>query len=390
MILRPPALTLTEFWTALGWKVLLGVLYGYLFLHYYGGDDTWKIHRQSVKETRLLLDDPLQFFSREYTPAMALREAGDWKEALILYNNDLEYALVVKTISFFNLVSQGNYYINAVLFNVVAFWGHYWLFIALAGLFPMARKLLLAVIFFYLPVVFWLSGIRADGFLFIFFSYFLLQLFRRRNLAGALAAFVCITILRPQLAALLAVAVAGFLASRVFHRIGAWKVFTVTYLFGGLVFFVSGGLRMLAVKQEQFARLSGSRLPLQSLNGGIADFLQALPQAINHSFLRPYLWETSNVLQVVYAMESLFILFVLVILIPSGWRQVLRHPALLVMLGFALSLYVFTGLVVPFPGAIVRYKIIGELLLLCVAAVAGAEQINKKHNLIFFPQVFRR
>ncbi len=50
-----------------------------------------------------------------------------------------------------------------VFFSFFTFWGHYWLFTLLTGLFPQKRRVLLLLIFFFPPVVFWLSGIRADG-----------------------------------------------------------------------------------------------------------------------------------------------------------------------------------------------------------------------------------
>jgi len=44
-------------------KVTLGCFYGYIFLHYYHGDDTWKYYFQSLDETALLKSDPLRFFT---------------------------------------------------------------------------------------------------------------------------------------------------------------------------------------------------------------------------------------------------------------------------------------------------------------------------------------
>src|SRR5688572_5382571 len=44
-------------------KVLLGCLYGYLFLKYYGGDDTWLLHTGSIQEYHKLMNQPLQWFA---------------------------------------------------------------------------------------------------------------------------------------------------------------------------------------------------------------------------------------------------------------------------------------------------------------------------------------
>src|SRR5690606_31139802 len=115
--------TTAELSIGLGVKILMGIAYGYLFLHFYGGDDTWKLHSQSLEETRLLLNDPGQFFMNEFTPLAAIRNGNSLQEIIVLYLNDLEYAMLVKLLAICNLFSQGNYYINSALFNLVVFWG---------------------------------------------------------------------------------------------------------------------------------------------------------------------------------------------------------------------------------------------------------------------------
>src|SRR5688572_14061896 len=107
-------------------KILLGALYGYIYLHYYNGDDTWRHHAYSIRETELLLSDPLQFFINEYTPAHALADGTGWKQVVQLYLADLQYALFIKSFAILNLITQGNYYANMAVFNVVVFFGHLW------------------------------------------------------------------------------------------------------------------------------------------------------------------------------------------------------------------------------------------------------------------------
>ena len=158
-----------------GMKVLMGCLYGYIFQKYYGGDDTWAMHTASLAETKLLLSDPAQFFW-EYGPSTALRNANYSIGFVPLYLSDLEYCLQAKTLGIFNLISRGNYYLNVIFFNFILFWGHYWLFALLIKKFPSKRFLLFIVIFLIPPIIFWLSGIRADGLLFFFTVLFIYKL----------------------------------------------------------------------------------------------------------------------------------------------------------------------------------------------------------------------
>jgi len=42
-------------------KVSMGILYGYIFFHYYGGDDTWEYFTKSKTATDILLTHPGNF-----------------------------------------------------------------------------------------------------------------------------------------------------------------------------------------------------------------------------------------------------------------------------------------------------------------------------------------
>lgn len=377
MNLKPRELTTTEFCIGLGVKILMGLVYGYLFLHFYNGDDTWKIHRQSLKETELLLSQPGQFFLNEYTPFAAIENGKTLRETIILYLNDLEYALVVKTISVFNLLSRGNYYVNTVLFNLVVFWGHYWLFVLLKDLFPVSRKKLFAVTFLFLPAVFWLSGLRADGFLFFFFSFFLLNIFRK-NVLLTIIGFAGAFIMRPQFATLLFVAVIPYLLSLKL-KYKPLAIFITCYSLAIVLFFVTGLTNTVVQKQQDFMKLKGTRFDMKKLEPDPASFIGAFPKAINHTFLRPYPWEAGNMLQLFYSLDIIFfwLLIILAILKPhTEWKRRLFDPVILMILFFSVSVYISNGYIVPFPGAIVRYKIIAELLIICVAILLMKENNN--------------
>jgi hypothetical protein len=62
------------------------------------------------------------------------------------------------------------------------------------------------------------------------------------------------------------------------------------------------------------------------------------------------------------------------------WREALKKPLNLFSLTFGIIFYIFIGYVIPFPGAIVRYKAIPELLLLCVLAICTNWRFLPKIN----------
>jgi len=373
-------------------KLLLGSLYGYIYLQYYGGDDTWKHLQASLKETNLLLQDPRFFFLNEFTPQHALQEGKNWWQVLQLYVNDLQYALLVKTMSFVNLLTGGNYYLNLVPFNALVFAGHYLLFKRLSLLYPLKKKLLLAAIFFFLPALFWLSGYRIDGLLFFFFSWYVYQLLSPQNrrvagIAGMAVAFAGVIICRAEVAVLLIPATVVYLLAKTSGK--GPRSLVLVYAAAIVLFFASdwllpgqGAASRFAETQKKFMALEGTRYPLNSLHAHWTSYIKVLPQAIMHTFFRPFIWEARGPLQWMAAIEVLIFWMVVIYLLAGagpGRRQNWNDPTIIFFLSLAISLYLAIGFIVPFPGAIVRYKAIPELLLVICAVLAGRNKVSSNY-----------
>jgi hypothetical protein len=380
-----PGLTRQEALAAFGFKALMACAYGYLFMHYYGGDDTWKYNQLSLQEYNLLINNPGQFLW-ELSPASAWRNAdGHFWQALSLYLVDLEYCMIAKTLGIFNIISRGNYYANAIFFSFLTFWGHYWLFQLLAGIFPQKRKILIAAIFFFPPVVFWLSGIRADGLILLYLSLLLLHarkwIEQRKNISllYILLGLAGILILRNAIALLLMPALISWFVIVRFNR-KPIPVLAIVYGIASILFFGSTYLpgmpnlpAIIVERQQEFLVLKGNtRFQLDTLQPTISSFLQVSPQALSNTFLRPFIWEARGALQIMTALEIMFLWALVFLTIVRRDKSISfrAQPLLLILLVFSVSLYLFIGYVTPFPGAIARYKIIPELFLLtCFALV---------------------
>ncbi|HEX6431234.1 MAG TPA: hypothetical protein VF008_26270, partial [Niastella sp.] len=136
-------LTVTELSLAFLFKVGMGSLYGYIYGHFYNGDDTWWYHNLSQGELQKLLHEPVVYF-KQLGPAQSFAWAGGgfW-QGFSAYLHHLENVGIIKILSIANIFSRGNYYINVVFFNFILFWGHYWLFSLYVKEFPQKRKPLL-------------------------------------------------------------------------------------------------------------------------------------------------------------------------------------------------------------------------------------------------------
>ena len=376
-----PALTPGEIILVFVYKVALGCLYGYLFGTYYGGDDTWAIHADSIDEWKLLRNDPLQFF-REYTPETAMTKGNGFMQVAAFYIADLEYCLLTKTLGIFNFISRGNYYINAVFFNFIVFWGHYWLFLLSVKYFPGRRMAMLLCIFFLPTAVFWLSGIRGDGMLLFFCSLLLLSWDHFLDVARAGPAVLALTgvtgmvIFRTPVALLLLPPLISWWLTRKAGRKPA-IAFIAVYGICLLLFFASSlisttnGPAAVSQRQAEYLALQGNtRYELPVLEPDVVSYIKVLPYAFFNTFFRPMPWEVKGLLQL--ASAAGIILFWVIAVYSLAGRKVAtgnKGPFLWVLILFGITLYLLIGYTVPFPGAIVRYKSIGEIMLL--VALAG-------------------
>jgi len=390
-------LTVTELSAAFLFKVALGCVYGYIYGHYYGGDDTWMYHKYGLDAWQELLHHPAHYFYvLGPSESFAWAGSGFW-DGMQVYRQSLENEGIIKPLSIANIFSQGNYYINVVFFNFILFWGHYWLFSLFVKEFPQKRKPLLLLIFFFPPLVFWLSGIRADG-LILFFLALLLLHFRRWlynnkkwSVLVCMLAGLGMLIFRSQVLLIILPCLTAWYISVKFNR-KPLTIFLWVFGIGALSFFASAWLSphknlptMIVQRQQEFMALKGTRFPLDSLQPSVTGFARVLPQAVSHTFIRPYVWEAKGLLQIMTAVEILVCwLLVLLAIIKKDkyWKKELGNPLLVLCLFFGITLYIFIGYTIPFPGAIVRYKAIPELLLLPLPVIitnwAFLQKINKK------------
>src|SRR5689334_17249672 len=168
-------LTVTELSLAFIFKVVLGCAYGYIYGHFYNGDDTWMFQKHSLEELQLMFNDPLLFVTKLGPAYTFAWQGGTFWENMGAWIHTLENNLIIKVLTIGNLFGGSNYYINVVFFNFVLFWAHYWLFKLYVQEFPQKRKQLLLLIFFFPPLVFWLSGIRGDGVVLFFLALLLIH-----------------------------------------------------------------------------------------------------------------------------------------------------------------------------------------------------------------------
>lgn len=368
-------------------KIIFGIAYGYIFLKFYNGDDTWNYHRLSVAEYHVLLENPVKFFSNIFDTTPGNTGISAIYDTKYSFWNNLEEDLFIRMLAIFNLFSFGHYYVNVILFCFIVYLGNLLLFRLFIKYYP-ASSFLLKIYILYVPaIVFWLSGIRKDGILFVALALTLFYFDKivnkdkkmLKNAGFFFTALAILWLLRNFLVMCLLPALLAWSITKRF-KAPATLTFLFTYVFSLIIFFNLSRLpglpdlaQEVANRQYGFFSLQGkTRLPLDSLYGTPSSYLHVLPQALNHSFFRPYLNESKGLLQLFSALDALlfFALFLgAVFFRKPRWQSALSDPLVLGCLFTSFFGYLIIGYIVPFPGAAVRYKIIFELLFLCVFAV---------------------
>jgi hypothetical protein len=214
---------------------------------------------------------------------------------------------------------------------------------------------------------------------------------KKAGLAWCLPAVLGLLIFRLQVLLVLAPALTAWYISVKFRR-HSLRTWLLVYVVAGLVFFATAwvsparNLPLIVVKKQQdFLALQGTRFQLDSLQPSVTGYVRVLPQAVDNTFFRPFIWEAKGLLQIMTALEVLvcwLLVLRMIIKRDEQWKKQLTDPMLLFFICFGITFYIFIGYTVPFPGTIVRYKALPELLLLTIAVICSkwrfTHRINKK------------
>ncbi|MBX2925775.1 MAG: hypothetical protein KF746_26500 [Chitinophagaceae bacterium] len=353
-------------------KAAAGFAYGYIYAHYFEESDSWALFAESLKEYHNLLHNPSAFFSTD----MQFNALGDiFSNADNATWKNTDDNLFIKLLGILNVLSGGNYYVTAVLFNFFPTVGLYYLYVTAQKNLSPGNILLFLFIFFLPSCLFWNSGIHKDG-LIVFFTGIFIYCIHRFIHPGkarlfllfitALICFFFIFLFRNVTALLLVPCTAAWLwSARLSQR--HYIPHLVIYIFCAFFFFGTSFLSQkfnlplqLAEKQHEFLVLEGnSRLPLTPLEPTVNSYIHVFPQAVNHVFLRPYITEITGIFQFMSFMETTGLAL---ILITTVWKyrtnmlQTLLHPFSLFLITLSFSGLLLIGYTIPFTGAIVRYK----------------------------------
>lgn len=378
------------FFPALTVRILGALAVGFIYQFYYTGGDTYNYHTHGSRHVWEAFWD---------SPAAGLKLLlSDGRDQIGIYPyssqipffRDASSYNVIRIAAIFDLITFSAYSGTAVCFGAMSFAGGWMLFLA----FYEHRKHLVGWIAFatlFVPsVFFWGSGLLKDTITLTCLgvaTYFTWKMVLKRNPKVLYIIFVVVAlyiiysvkkyILLSYLPAiLLMISARGFAT----FQNGLIKLLILPFLavvVAICLYFVVDqvgkddaryNLRQLGNTAKitaydiafQTGRDAGSTYVLGELDGTFASLIRLAPEAVNASLFRPYLWEVSNPLMLMSALESFAILLcTLVVLFKSRLRLLssLSNPDIIFCLTFSIIFAFAVGVSTYNFGTLSRYRI---------------------------------
>lgn len=359
-------------------RVAISMVGCYLAINYFPVSDSLAFQNMADQEYQLLFHQPTEYFtnlfhsnySNNYSRLLEVNQS---------YWNDLRSNLIIKLISILNIFSGSNFYINTLLFNFLVFFGSTALYKVFIKEFPKAGNLLIFCVFLLPSSLFFSAAIHRDGLILLVLSmavyqfYFLLkEFFSIKRAAWFFTFLLLIFLLRSFVFITL---VPALIAWSIAHQKPKFTFFSflVVYVFSAILFFSSSFIskkidfpNYVAERQQEFMLLSkeaNSTIKTHVLQPNLKSFIHNTPQAFNHSLLRPYLTEISNLTYVPFSLEIFLLEVLFIFFIFFKKKNICVPPLIYFGVFFSISILLVIGYTIPILGALVRYRSIYLMFL---------------------------
>ena len=382
-------LTRQYFLPALMIKFVGAIVLGLVYQFYYGDGDTLNYtFRGSYWVWQAFLDDPILAFKLIFGDMDLSSDVYPYASRIYTYGDSASYA-VVRVAGFFSLITFNFYGASALLFATLSFTGIWLIFISFQKMFPQHTKKLAFGILFLPSLFFWGSGILKDSITlaavgWVFWSVMQIAMYNRKYITGAiliLVGFYTLYVIKIYILLCLLPPIAFWLysayKSKVRNVVIRWMlapVLLVTFAGAGYysVLNIGAGSSRYSVDEvlytaEQTAkwnhyvseRNQGSAYSLGNFDFGPSALAMKFVPAVLTSFFRPMLFEISNPLMLLSAVENTLILFLFLKAMgkPRRLRQYLGSPVLVFSIIFSVLFAFAVGVTTYNFGSLVRYKI---------------------------------
>lgn len=376
-------------------RIAAGCVLG-LVNHYLanGSNDYDGYNALGYREFEMLFSDPHKFFTDIFVSNYSDR--GEFFGSDHSYWNDLRTNIIFKIIGIIDIFSRGNYFVNSIFFNFVAFIANVALYRVFIHIYPMRKTAVIIGCFLLPSTLYFSSGIHKDLIVFsalCFFCYALYfsleEKFTVKRVITFCLAFLCILFIRNFIAVLLLPPLLGWIWKK--KNISSSSVVRSDYFVLGAI--ISGCLAIILcmhffwgrvdplqiIADKQHAFLAGEKANTQfahidTLQADINSFRKAGPTALRHSFLSPLPGEFNRFYSNLFSVEMMlyWLLFIMNISLFPTKEKNLSPEFISFSIWFAFWVLLFTGYVSVAAGALVRYRSI-YLPFLMVPIICGID-----------------
>lgn len=370
-------LTTLELRFLLLFKLILS-LFAAFFLTRSNHPDYLSLNSEGYAQYQLLVSNPSAFFS-DWTSDINNYGWGGLFSASHSFWANLRFSLIYKIIAVTDLLTQGNFYLNSLIFTSIVFVANVCFFKIFNTLYKGQKLKIIFTSFFIPSMLLYTAAVHKDGLMLIciaIISYLLFFGLRKRNLWNPKnILFFSITIfflflIRNYIAIVLFASLLLTFCYQYFEKKKRWMLL-VTYLLMIFVFFIPLNNKNLAQslinRKQEFLTLSkgNTYIELNELKPTVNSFLSNFSQAFNHSWFKPYLFEFKGWGVNLAAVEvHLYELLILLLLFFKKNKKESLHWFNFFGLCLLFHLFLIIGYTIPNVGAIVRYRSILWLFLI--------------------------
>ena len=379
---------------ALTFKIVLTVLFALIVEFYYKGGDLLSYYRHAIMLHNIMLQHPGYTFDlifKAYVDLPTEIQVRFPTEYIYRYSGSTGY---IPRISLpFTILSFGSYWGAGFAFAVFSFFGSWKIFQMFYEYFPRLKNQLAIAILFLPSVCFWCSGALKDalsfgGLTLFLFSVHVIFFKKEKKLIYSIIGITAIVIVLISKAYIILTALPCafiwiFIELKSTTKGRQRKLFyavscIILPIIIGILYFVIEGsfaselylsntvLEEIQSKQEGYASLEvqNTFVTAGQYDGSISGLILLAPANIGLVFFRPFIWESSSVMMLFSAFESIFFTYLTFIVI---WRYkfnplaiirgIRKKPVLIFCILFALTFGVVVGISTLNFGSISRYRI---------------------------------
>jgi hypothetical protein len=373
------------------WAKVIGCIAFTIFNTYVSQGDSIGVYQPEGAHIRNLIINDISNIKLLVAPAATYDETllfDSYNTATVKAESNF---LVVRISAIFSFLSFGKYFVNNLMFAMLAYAGMWRLFKFFYQQKPHLHKHLAIAILYFPTVIFWSSGAMKDpicisGLGFITYALYNL-VYKKEGLLGNTAVLLLFGYLLIVLKVYILIAYLPFfvlfliLKNVTLLKNKFFKYMIAPILIAGSIFAFSRVIDNFdeelgnyaisniteSVKTQQInfqaQSESGSNFSLGAeFDGSAFGIIKLAPAAIVATLFRPFIWESKKISTLLSSLESLALMFfTLYVLFKAGvgtfFRAIFKEPLVIYCYSFSMMFAIFVGATTLNFGSLVRYKI---------------------------------